>query len=144
MRAAFALVLAVTVAGCGGSVAPPPTTLAAACAKLAKETEAVSRHRLRAEVRKLPALGRSGEAALRNALKLAAKEDAANDRASASQVRLLAQTPATRAALAQLARNEHNLLAPPAEDPTLGSVSRVFDFADAAGGCRQTRRAIGG
>jgi hypothetical protein len=141
---AFALVLAATVAGCGGSSAPAPTTLASTCVSLAKETEAVSRHRLQAEVRGLPASGRSGEAALRSGLKLAANEDAANDRAAASQIRRLAHTPVTHAVLAQLARNEHDLLMPPAEDQALGLVSRVFDLTDAAGGCRQARRAIGG
>ena len=135
-------VVCATASGCG-SGAQGHSSLAALCSHARTATEAIFRKRVSQVIRHGLAEASPASAALARGVAAAAEETLAADLAADAEVRELAKTAATRAALATLATNEAKLRALSAHSGDR-PITRAFDLAEASGGCRRARPAIGG
>lgn len=136
---ASAVVLA---SGCGGAT-HDRVALAAACAHTRTTTEAIFRTHVARLLRHGLTEPSAASAALGRGVAASAAKTLSVDRAAAAEIRQLPSTAAARSALAMLTANEAGLAtlrADGGEQP----IRRVFRLAEASGGCRRARAAIGG
>jgi hypothetical protein len=132
----------VALPGCGESTTEPKP-LAAVCAQAARESRSIVRRRVEPLVGDfVPVVGPSRREA--KPLEAAVSEASAVDRKAAAAIRRLPRSEATRAALANLAANEHQLAKMKASPGEIGLDSHFIGLGGALRTCRAPIVPIGG